>query len=84
MRVTLQVSPESGALGPGEEAAVQVHFCPQEVVDCDRWAMSHDLEEHHSTVAWCVGLHWHVPYTCIQQQVHAQLPADILRERNLV
>ena len=55
MHVTLQVSPESGALGPGEEAAMQVHFCPQEVVDCDRWAVSHDLEEHHSTVAWYVG-----------------------------
>ncbi|KAK9843529.1 hypothetical protein WJX81_007498, partial [Elliptochloris bilobata] len=30
------VRPESGTLAPGEESAVQVHFSPQEVLDCDR------------------------------------------------
>lgn len=84
MRVTLQVSPENGVLGPGEEAAMQVHFCPQEVFDCDRWATSHDLEENHITVAWFVGLSWHLHYTCKKQQVHPRLHADILREHNLV
>ena len=33
---SLQVAPESGALAPGEEVAMEVHFCPKEVVDCDR------------------------------------------------
>lgn len=32
----MQVAPESGTLAPGEEVAMEVQFCPKEVVDCDR------------------------------------------------
>lgn len=36
MHNVAQVAPEAGALKAGEEVVIEVRFCPQETIDCDR------------------------------------------------